>query len=171
MAGRCRELQLICSIGQTQKNTTRRTKQGARIEIASFKNGSRIRKRCAQRKSARVEIASFSEWLAIRKRCAQRTGARIEDAAHKEWRTNKNRMLLFFVLPFPSFPLSSFFLFFSPSAPTPFGLVLVFSSTFFSFVFVLYECFFVCKCVRIWPLFPRMATTIRSCRQMITSIT
>ena len=42
MAGRYRELQLICSIEQTQKKTRR----------IAFQIG------------ARIEIASFSEWLA-----------------------------------------------------------------------------------------------------------
>jgi len=45
MSGRCKELQLICSIGQTQKKTRH----------SAFENG------------ARIEIASFSEWLANRK--------------------------------------------------------------------------------------------------------
>jgi len=33
------------------KNKTRRTKKGARIEIASFQNGARIGKYCAQEKA------------------------------------------------------------------------------------------------------------------------
>jgi len=95
MAGRCKELQLIRSIGQTQKNKTQRTKtrKGARIEIASFSEWitNRNLKTLCTKKGARIEIASFSEWFANRKRCAQRKGARIEDAAHKERRANRRR--------------------------------------------------------------------------------
>jgi len=82
MAERCRELQLICPTGQTQKNKTQRTKNGARIEIASFSEWLANRKKTLRtkqgarieytKKGARIEIASFSEWLANRKRCAQR---------------------------------------------------------------------------------------------------
>ena len=71
MAGRCRELQLICSIGQTQTKRRR----------SAFQNG------------ARIENASFSEWLANRKCCAQKKGAQVEDAALKERRANTNREL------------------------------------------------------------------------------
>jgi len=91
MAWRCRELQLICSIGQPHKNKTRSTKKGARIEIASFSGWLANRKTLRTKKGARIEIASFAEWLANKKRCAQRNSARTEDAAHKERRANRTR--------------------------------------------------------------------------------
>jgi len=56
---------------------------------------------------------------------------------------------LFFL--FPTHPFSSFL--FSPS---PF-----FCPFFSPLLYVLSVCIFVCMCVRIWPLFSRMLTTIR----------